>query len=478
MNKYLLMILLTSGGGVGGFVRGPYIPLAMYYFYAVLRPQYLWKWELMMYPDPPFGGWSFYMAGAALITYLPWVFGIVGPINDPERRVFPGFIWAHRLMLMFFTWVTVSYLNAMNQDVAWVSYQEMIKIALMYMLATQVVRAFWQVWGLYMIFTLAIGYIAVDINHLYVTTGYLLLVRAGFAGLDNNGAALLLSLGVPMAYFAWELTRGWHRWLLLPIIPAIIHAVVSSYSRGAMLSVIITLPLYFLYTRKRKSLAVMLLVGLAMLPFMAGQEIRNRFMTVEHAEEDETLNLRFMSWRAAYLIATDYPVFGIGPRNSNLVSKHYGTDMEGRTIHNNYLQIAADNGWVGMGLFVLLLIFVVLSMWRARRRLWKHKDPESVRAVAMLGGLECTLWTFIIGSWLLSLETFEPAYIVMLLGAQIWAISNAQVTPAPGYRAGQAQWANVGPRPGGAPPPPPRPRPERTEETWVPPSRLDDTPRP
>ena len=101
MNKFLLMIALTLGGGLGAFVRGPFVPLAVYYLYAVLRPQALWKFQLTQLPEL---GWSFYVAGAALASYLPWVFGVVGPLNEPERRVFPRFVWPHRMMIGFAIW--------------------------------------------------------------------------------------------------------------------------------------------------------------------------------------------------------------------------------------------------------------------------------------------------------------------------------------------------------------------------------------
>ena len=48
-------------------------------------------------------------------------------------------------------------------------------------------------------------------------------------------------------------------------------------------------------------------------------------------------------------------MFGVGIRNSNLFSYQYGADMEGRTIHSQYLQIAADNGFVGLGLYLAVL---------------------------------------------------------------------------------------------------------------------------
>ena len=54
-------------------------------------------------------------------------------------------------------------------------------------------------------------------------------------------------------------------------------------------------------------------------------------------EEDGSAQSRFDSWRAAWLITRDYPIVGVGVRNANLFSEQYGADMEGRTIHSQYL---------------------------------------------------------------------------------------------------------------------------------------------
>ncbi len=421
MNKFILMVVLTCGGSLGGFVRGPYVPLLTYYLFAILRPQYLWIWQLQMFPE---FGWSFYVAGAALTSYLPWVFGVVAP-GDPLRRVFPPFVFVHKAMVVFSIWVSLSYAYANNQDWAWLTYQEFLKIVAMYMLATQVLRSFGQIWGLYVTVTAALAYIALDMNQIYFETGYLVLYKRGFAGLDNNGAALMMAMGIPLCYFAWEFTKGWHRWGYLLAIPLIVHAVASSYSRGGMLAALLVAPLYLLYTRRRKFMLGMYGVMLALLPILAGKEIQERFLTVEQAEADGSFQSRLDSWNAARLIANDYPFFGAGVRCSNLISHQYGADMEGRTIHSQYLQIAADNGWCGLVLYLVLLGSVLVAIWRARARLWNQTDPESVRAVAMLGGIEVAIWTFAIGAAALSMETFELTYLLFLLGAQVWAITNA-----------------------------------------------------
>ena len=429
MKNFLFLVGVTLGGSLGALLSGPFVPVLVYYFYACLRPHSLWKFQLSSWPSV---GWSFYAALVALLSYLPWVFGVVNP-NDPLRRVTPKFVVTHKFLLLFAAWQTLSYLNSNNQYVSYPWYEEFLKIFVIYLLSTQILRSFEQIRLIYLVAGLSLAYIAFDVVLNYFLSGYLVFYKRGYDGLDNNGAALMVAISIPMLYFAWEFTTGKQRWLYLALIPVVGEAVMSSYSRGAMLSVVATSPLYLIYTRRRKLLLVGYACAAVAIPLVAGEAIQERFGTMFEEKEDESYSSRRDSWRAARLIANDYPVFGAGIRCSNLLSKEYGADLDGRTIHDIYLQIAADSGWVGLGCYLLLIGSGIVCMWKARRRLWNETDPESVRVVAMLGGLECALWTFLVGATFLSLETFEPPYLFVLLGAQIWAVVNAQVA-APNLR--------------------------------------------
>jgi probable O-glycosylation ligase (exosortase A-associated) len=434
MKQYLVLLALSAFGVFGSFLWTPYIGVSLYYMYAVMRPQYLWKWQLA--GAPALLPWSFVVAVASILGYVAWAGGLMsfGRRETSLMRFRAKFTVAHWAMMAFATQVTLSFLfsNDMYQSQNW--YGEYMKIFGMYFLASRVVRTAGQVRGLYILVTLAIGYVAWEMNAIYLQTGKLIIARDGFAGLDNNGAGLLLALGVPLCYFAWEFTQHRVRWFFLLLIPVIVHAVGSSYSRGAMLSILAALPFYFLYSRKRKFLTVLALAGLASLPVLFGKEIQERFFSVKKSETDDSFQVRVQSWRIAVEIANDYPVTGAGIRCSNAEMWRRGADMEGRTIHSQYLQIAADSGWPALALYMVMTACTFYTIWRARLALWRRTDPESVRAVALLGGVECAIISFLIGAFALSLEVFEVAYLLFFLGAQVWGLVNATDTLATGYR--------------------------------------------
>ena len=418
MKQLIFMIMAVTIGAGGSFVAHPYLGVLVYYLFAVLRPQFIWEWVL-----PPNIAWSYYVAIAAMVSTFAWKVGIFS--FDDERDVRKNL--CHYSLLLFAAWMVVTYFYARNQEAAYPVFLEYIKIFVMFVVARYALTTIHHAWMLYLTVTLALCYIAYEVNELYFNHGrYLLVYQRGYGGLDNNGAALMLAMGVPLCLYAWDNLRHWIRWFFLFMIVFILHAVLTSYSRGAMVSLLLSVPIYLFRCRRRFQL-LLVFAGVAfVVPILAGKEIRNRFFSVQQHEIDQSANSRRKSWAIAWQMASEYPVFGMGIRNSPLYTFQYGADMEGRVIHSQYLQIAADCGFVGLGAYLLLLGTSTMCWWRLARATRRRDDPEGRRAYAIACGVEGAMLVFCIGAAFLSLETFELPFIMILLAAQGWAIWQAR----------------------------------------------------
>jgi len=411
MKPLLMMTLLMLAGTVGAFAVSPVLGVGVYYLLSILRPQFMWEWAL-----PPDAPWSFYVAVAAMLASL---LGAGSGSEDASRR----FTRAHAAVLLFGAWVGVSYLTALDREAAAAWSLEYLKIFLMFGVSLLAIRTVKHIWLLFCMAALVLGYISYEINYLYLVNGYLGIQRNGYGGFDNNVAGLMLAMGVPLCYFAWEGSRSRFRWGFLMLVPVILHAVLMTYSRGAMVSLLAAAPLIGLRSRHRKQVALVGVGLLVMLPFLAGPQIRERFFTISTHQTDESAQSRRQSWAAGFEIACDHPVFGVGPRNANLLSRRYGADMEGRTIHSLYLQIAADNGLVGLGLYLTAVALVWTELRRARQEAARHRGAGAERVHALTGGIETALLVFLVGGLFLSLEIFELPYLLMLLAAQLKLLS-------------------------------------------------------
>jgi probable O-glycosylation ligase (exosortase A-associated) len=283
-----------------------------------------------------------------------------------------------------------------------------------------------QLWVLLVLSALSLGYIAYEVNFIYLQRRQITIWHSGFGGLDNNGAGLMLAMGVPLCLFVWEGSRRWWRWAFAAFIPVLIHAVLMSFSRGAMVALLVACPLFIVRSRFKAYLSLAFLGVIMVLPLMAGAEIQKRFFSIEQYEKDESAQSRFRSWKAAWEIASLNPINGVGLRNSNLYTGRYGADASGRTIHSQYLQLAADSGFVGLAIYLSVFFWVWRSTRRTRRAMRYREDPEAVEAYAVANGVECALAVFCVGAAFLSLELFELPYLLALMGAQLTSVLNLQ----------------------------------------------------
>ncbi len=233
MKQLIFMIAATLIGTGGSLMVSPFYGVAVYYLFAILRPQFMWEWSL-----PKDVSWSLYVAEATIVATL---LGI-RPAKTMGRASRPQWTSAHVLMLLFGAWICVSYVAGTPSEMANLYMVDYAKHFTMFVVASVVITSVRQVWILVVIAASALGYIAYEINYLYLVNGYLGISKNGYGGNDNNGAGLLLALGVPLCYFVWEGLRKRWRWIFLGLIPVIIHAVLMTYSRGAMLALIAVRP--------------------------------------------------------------------------------------------------------------------------------------------------------------------------------------------------------------------------------------------
>jgi probable O-glycosylation ligase (exosortase A-associated) len=419
MKQLLFMIVVTLIGVGGSLAVSPFYGVAVYYLFAILRPQFMWEWSL-----PRDVNWSLYVALAAIVGT---VLGIrpsrsAADSLGQEETSRPPWNNAHVLMVLFWCWACVSYVVGIKSEMGNLFMIDYAKHFIMFVIASIVIRTVRQVWIVVVLAAASLAYISYEVNYLYFVNGYLGIQRNGYGGADNNGAGLLLALGVPLCYFVWEGVQRWWRWIFIGLIPVIIHAVLMTYSRGAMVAMIVCIPVFLLRSRKRLYLMGFALVLGFAVPAMAGKEIRARFFSIEQRDNDESAQSRYASWAAAWAIALDHPIFGAGVRGSNQLSFRYGADMQGRTIHSQYLQVTADNGFVGGGLYLGTLVATWWQLRRVRRATKGSDSPEAKEAYAAACGLEGALVVFCTAGLFLSCEACEAQYILILLAAQLSSV--------------------------------------------------------
>ncbi|MCL2700098.1 MAG: O-antigen ligase family protein [Phycisphaerae bacterium] len=418
--KHFIFLALTTLICSYRSITDPFWGVALYYLWSVLRPQFVWDWALQDYPEMR---WSLI---AALVTMVATVVRF-GHLDQP--KVNKNFV---PLLLAFGMCILGSYLTARNAEVAAEPGREYAKILVMMMLAALLITHAKHLRVLAFVIFGSLIYIIYTINFMYVFEGRLQVLTTGFCGLDNNGAALMMAMVIPFCYYLFQAEHRWWRWgFLICLLPAA-HAVMLTYSRGAMLSSILACAGMVIMQKKHrwKTIGMALVMGFLMLS-MAGESVRERFLSIKERDHDESAQSRFGSWAAGMRIAFDNPAFGVGLRNSNGIIYMYGADMEGRTVHNLLIQMAADSGLPCVTIYLLLYFSAMIWAWKGATLVRNHTTSEQRWHHNISLACFWSLGLFLVGSFFLSMETFEPPYLLIVMAATSQKLAEGMTDATP-----------------------------------------------
>jgi O-antigen ligase len=222
--------------------------------------------------------------------------------------------------------------------------------------------------------------------------------------------AAMMSIFFPFILWAasWYKKNSFTHKMLLVCIVIYIGAVYLSYTRTAMLAIIGMIPFYYMvkwrYTKMAMAgLILFVTLGLSWL-FYDNNYLRfapNFQETIYHDDfsshlsstfegKDVSSMERIYRWVAGARMAHDRPYMGVGSGNFyNFYQQYTVTDFETyisdneerSTVHNYYLLMLAEQGWIGMIIFMILTLAIFLY---GEYVYFKMKTRENKRAIMIL----------------------------------------------------------------------------------------------
>ena len=340
MGLIFTWLLALAGLAVGWF--NPIIGLLIYFAFALLRPPFLWHW----YPQLQGPRFSMMIGASTLVGWALKNFGDWRRLDGIWLPIAGLIIY---LLAGLFAWKV----NAVDPVRAGIAYDIQLKICIMVIVAATLLHEEKHIKAFAWVIFICLGYIAYEFNLEWVQTGWSRLHTRGFGGIDNNGAAMIMVMGVPLAFFlGLNYKQWWIRGLCFGIAVLLMHVVLFSFSRGGQLGLGVVgfmLLVVALLHLPRKGLTLSLTaLFLAMTVYLAGDQVRERFFTifVDEQERDASAASRFDTWAGGIRCMVENPL-GVGPRNFNRVSHEYGLAVN-KSVHNLFIQTGADYGVAGM----------------------------------------------------------------------------------------------------------------------------------
>ncbi len=186
----------------------------------------------------------------------------------------------------------------------------------------------------------------------------------------NSGEfALQMSMFVPAATYYILATRKHlsktKRLLILFLPISAVGSIIASSSRGGMLALVMVAFIAAIRSNYRVRTTLAFAVGVPLLWLVVPPEFKKRFDT---AGSDDTSVIRLRYWTRGMEIAGRHPLLGVGQgswesyyRDHYVVSGDSLNRFDGRgqvivqPAHNSFVEVAAQLGYLGLALFLLLI---------------------------------------------------------------------------------------------------------------------------
>jgi putative inorganic carbon (hco3(-)) transporter len=331
------------------------------------------------------------------------------------------------LLVAFWTWATLLAFGADNQDAAWAFIDLLTKIVLPFLIGIATIDSVAKLKQLAWVILISQGYVAFEMNLSYFQ-GYNVLRIRGFAGLDNNGAAITLVTALGLAFFlGLNASKLWQKGVAFGMGALMVHAVLFSFSRGGMLAMILTGGVAFCLIPKRPKHYVAFCIAVGMTVYLAGPEVRERFISSFQQKDgmyEASAQSRVDLWKDCLDVMKKHPVMGVGPNHWPLIAPTYGWP-KGKEAHSLWLQMGAELGFTGVGLLLSFYLLGMAQLWRMTRTSELLDDPWYPDCARMV---IASLFGFIVSAQFVTVEGVEIPYYIALLGAGTLKLSSLPAT--------------------------------------------------
>jgi probable O-glycosylation ligase (exosortase A-associated) len=371
-----------------------------------------YTWISLMNPHRLTYGAAYDFPFAAIVAGTTFVGLIL--TREPRRLPFTPVIVT---LILFLLWTTVTSFFAMNPDPAWQEWNQVLKMILMAMVAVFVLNSKQDINAFSWVVALSLGFYGLK-------GGIFTLLSGGSNNVfgpqgtnigDNNDLALALVTTLPII---WHLhlhsSKRWLRLSLKGLAFFTLIAAVGTYSRGALLAGSAMLFLLWLKNgHKLRNGFVLAMVPLVVFALMPDKWF-NRMESISEYKDDASAMGRINAWQFAINVAREN-FMGGGFRNftPEMFLVYAPNPQDFHAPHSIYFQVLGNHGFIGLALFVLLMILA----WRTGSRIVRtcKANARLNWASNLAAMLQASLVGYAVGGAFLSLAYFDFYYDVVAL---------------------------------------------------------------
>jgi probable O-glycosylation ligase (exosortase A-associated) len=404
----------------------------------------VWSWLGYMNPHRLAWGFAYDYPFAQVVAAVTLTSLVAALLMGKEKLRAEGtvalFVW-----LAFVLWMNVTTLFALTPEEAVLDWSRAMKIQLISFVTLFIMHGRERLYALVGIIVFSLGFFGVKGGIFAVATGgsYIVWGPPGSFIEGNNELGLALVMTMPlMWYLRLRLRWAFARWALLGAMGITALAVLSTQSRGAFLAICAMGAFLWLKSPKKVWTGLALVVAAPLLFTMMPASWHERMATINTYQEDGSAMGRINAWHFAWNLAKERPLIGGGfdTFTPTLFQRYAPNPEDFHDAHSIYFQVLGEHGFVGLGLFLGLLLSAFATGQGVIRR--ARGDPELEWAADLAAMVQVSLVGYMVGGAFLGLAYFDLFYhlvaILLLLSFDVNAklAAAAVANPAVPLQAG------------------------------------------
>jgi len=228
---------------------------------------------------------------------------------------------------------------------------------------------------------------------------------------DPNDLALFLNSSLPLLFYYVSYSKK--RMITLLSVTIVTIAVILTYSRGGFIG-LCTVYFGLLVIRKNKrikSFAILAACAFAFIAFAPNEYMERLSTIIVESKVDENTGEypgRMQAWISLLPAGMEKPIFGAGAGGSiYIASKNIG---DWHLVHNTFLQIFLEMGFVGLSCYLLIYLFVYRQYLRFQR--YAYENGMGDQKIEMYKYLILCLVTFAVTAFFLP-QAYSPLFFVL-----------------------------------------------------------------
>ena len=245
---------------------------------------------------------------------------------------------------------------------------------------------------------------------------------------DNNYLALALGTVLPVSIYLSRYTQNrWIRWGFIATSLLTVLAIISTHSRGGLLTLLAIAAWMVWHSKRKVSGVVGILICLVVVVSLAPSSWTERMNTIKSADGDQSFMSRVAVWKISTAIAVEHPLVGGGffavqaepvylkyKDSPGLIGFVQTPDPGMLAAHSIYFQVVSDMGFLGFLIYFSLIANVFLTRAKLISQV-RALGSQMQWASDLANCLAASAIGFLVGGGALSAAYLEIPFIMIAL---------------------------------------------------------------